>query len=556
SQAPQRAAEVPPTSEPVELVPFESTRPASFPLDALPEGLSLWAEAVAEETQVPVDMPAMCAIGVIATVVQRKINIRASEGHVESLSAWTIAVMESGNRKSPVFRRALGPLVAYEQQIALEMQDEIAKSQAMYEALKQELDNVKRDKQIDMETRAAKMTELKIELAKHKIIRAPRYLTDDCTPEKLAQLLSWHSESLSIASSESDVFSIILGRYSKGLNVELYLKAFSGDRHSVDRKSAKSIDLQAPALSMVLTAQPSVIIDLKKIPQIEDRGLLARFWFTIPQSFVGRRQINSAVVPSDVEADYSNTITSLLNIKQQVDEYDNIDPYTISLSPEAKSVYLEYAHKIEPQLTAGSGELAELPAWGNKLVDSMVRLMGILHLYEYAMTPQPWAEPVSEEMALKAVALGDYLKSHAMRAYEVMRTDSVVNDAQYVWRRILDMGDTFTQRELYQMVKKRIQKVVELEPILSLLTESGYIVELPHEPREGRPSRVFQVNIKAKKQEIKDLESYPQYPQNPLKPISGHKKHEAVNSFGGNGGKIQHSEKHVSDEDAVDNALT
>ncbi len=69
-------------------VPFESeerTPLPSFPVDALPSELRNYVSAVAESLQVPVDMPAVVGLSVIALCVQGSFVINPIQGAVRSV---------------------------------------------------------------------------------------------------------------------------------------------------------------------------------------------------------------------------------------------------------------------------------------------------------------------------------------------------------------------------------------------------------------------------------------------------------------------------------------
>jgi hypothetical protein len=55
----------------------------TFPVEVMPDWLGEWAEAQAEELQVPVDLPALLAIGLVGGGIARKVVVEVRDGFTE-----------------------------------------------------------------------------------------------------------------------------------------------------------------------------------------------------------------------------------------------------------------------------------------------------------------------------------------------------------------------------------------------------------------------------------------------------------------------------------------
>ena len=73
----------------------------------------------------------------------------------------------------------------------------------------------------------------------------------------------------------------------------------SGDDLVTDRVSRKSVRVEWPALTCAYAMQPAVIEGLAEQAAFRGRGLLARFLYAAPESWIGRREIAPTPV-SDV----------------------------------------------------------------------------------------------------------------------------------------------------------------------------------------------------------------------------------------------------------------
>src|SRR5262249_25646281 len=81
-----------------------------YPVDVLPDWLRTWAEAVALELQVPVDLLARLGLGLLAAGIARKVVVRPRAGFTEPVNLYMLIALLSGERKSQTFRRAIAPV--------------------------------------------------------------------------------------------------------------------------------------------------------------------------------------------------------------------------------------------------------------------------------------------------------------------------------------------------------------------------------------------------------------------------------------------------------------
>ena len=95
-------------------ITFNAVQPLSetaalpvFPVAALPTPVADMCRAVAESMQVPLELPATVALGVLAACCHKKAVMRVGADYVEPLNLYTLSIANSGERKSiPRFDRA------------------------------------------------------------------------------------------------------------------------------------------------------------------------------------------------------------------------------------------------------------------------------------------------------------------------------------------------------------------------------------------------------------------------------------------------------------------
>ena len=90
---------------------------------------------------------------------------------------------------------------------------------------------------------------------------------------------------MAVLSAEGDLFDIMSGRYSRDgqvPNLGIFLKGHAGDLLLVDRKGREPERIDKPALTIVVTIQPQVLLDIARRPVLRGRGLLARVLYCLP----------------------------------------------------------------------------------------------------------------------------------------------------------------------------------------------------------------------------------------------------------------------------------
>jgi hypothetical protein len=321
----------------------------------------------------------------------------------------------------------------------------------------------------------------------------PRWLVDDATPEALAGLLATYGR-IALLSPEGDVFDQMAGRYNQaGPNLGVYLKGHAGDLLKVDRRGRPPEYVERPCLTIGLAVQPEVLRGLAGRPGFGGRGLLARFLYSLPESLVGRRQPGASSVPAAVSDRYALELQALAaSLSTQAGSAaDAADtPALLTLDQAAGELLLGFECDLEPRLATGSGDLAHLAGWAAKLAGATCRLAGLLHLADHLRNG--WARPITADTFAGAARLAGYLVEHARAVFDLMGADPRVDDARWLLDWISRTGQAqFSRRDAHQAARSRFHKATDLEPILALLEEHGYLRCVDANPagsKGGRPA--------------------------------------------------------------------
>lgn len=458
----------------------------AFPTQVFPAYIGAMIKGVAEEVQVPEDLPGGLALSVLATAAGGRAEVLVRGQWREPLNLQVGIAMPPGSGKSPAFRAMLKPVFAAEAALQEEAKEKIAqidRDRRMAIARAEEArKKAKNPEEIEVAIDAARMAE------EMEIPVKPRLTADDVVPEQAATILAEQGGRLAILSAEGTFFEVIMGRYSNGRpNLELVLKGHAGDRLQVDRRGREEF-VERPALTIGICLQPQLLQDIAAKRQMSGRGAIARFLFSVPRDLVGWRNVTADLLNETVLRDYNDTMLGLI-----VGLSYWTDPAIITLTPGALKLHTEYRGEIEPRLRRGTGDLEALREWASKLAGHTIRLAGLLHLAE---NPARGAQmPISEETMQRGIELAQYYAEHAMATFGVMRAHPLLDHARAVLEWIGERAD-FKPRDVHRAMQRRFDSAEEVAKVLSLLEDHGYIREAPAQSTRGRRAVVYLANPK------------------------------------------------------------
>jgi hypothetical protein len=467
--------------------PFDELNLPDFPTHALPEPLRAWVEAESHATQTPPDLAGMLALAVCSACIARRVVVEPRPGWREPVNLFAAVLLEPGNRKSAVFTDATKPLRDLEERQIELARPEVARKQSerrQAEARLKKLEKTAAEQEDDAAREDA--GNLAVELAEQAEPVLPRLIVDDATSEKLGMMLDEQGGRIASMSPEGGVFDLMAGLYSKsGIpQFGVYLMGHSGDDLVTDRVSRKSVRVKRPALTCAYAMQPVVIDGLAGNVAFRGRGLLARFLYSAPKSWIGQRKIAPTPVSEAIRNAYCQVVQRVAELK---------DEHTLRLADDAGVLFQQWETEIEVMLAEGE-QMELIRDWGAKLAGATLRLAAVLHCVEHG----PMG-PIDAQTIAAAIAIARYLIPHAEAVLNMMQAneESADDDACYVLRWIKRHGRReFTKSEAQHHGKRRFPKADGIDPALVALSRRGYIRVRPVPATgPGRPaSPAFEVN--------------------------------------------------------------
>jgi hypothetical protein len=462
-----------------DILAFDEHQLPEFPTQVLPVELRRWVEAESHATQTPADLPGLLALSVCSARLARKVVVEPRDGWGEPTNLFAAVLLEPANRKSAVFADAIRPLRELEKELIEAARPVVARAQTdrrQDEARLKKLEKLAAEKG-DTEARheAADLAE---RLAAEVKPVLPQLIVDDATAEKLGMMLAEQGGRIASMSPEGGVFDLMASQYSKNGAPQfgVYLMGHSGNNLTTDRVSRKSVFVERPLLTCAYTIQPVVIKGLAEDPAFRGRGLLARFLYAAPRSWIGQRKIAPTPVSVGVRDAYHGLVRRLARCDGE---------YVLQLAPLALKSFAQWEQEIETMLADG-GSFEIMRDWGGKLAGATLRLAAVLHCVERGLT-----EPISATTIEAAIEIARYLIPHADAVLNMMlaKEDSTGAAAHYLLRWIRRHGkNAFTKSEAQHHGKRRFRRADDIDAALAALIRRGYIRRRPDEkPGKGRP---------------------------------------------------------------------
>jgi hypothetical protein len=464
-------------------VPIDRHELPKFPVHALPLVIGNYVQALADETQTPLDLAGSLSLAVVASTIQRRYVVEIRPRYREQLSLWTLGLLDSAERKSTVYASMLWPVYHRQAELIANGGPERARALAELASAEKRQDKATRDaasaKREDMSVAICARDEAveNVERLKNEIPPEAVLLLDDVTPEQFAVILS-DVGSVCIASPEGGVFGNFFGRYNSKLpNLDGLLKSHSGDDMAIDRKNGTKLTICSPACTFAMVVQPDVLIELARKQEWTERGGSARFLYVMPKGNVGRRNGNGHAMQQQVEDEYRRRVLEMLPSTPPTTRADRKpEPFVMRFDAEARKAWEKFERQHEPRLHPETGDLGWCRSWGGKFAGQLARLAAQFQFVEHGPSD------VGIEAMQRALEFAPYFEAHAVAALTAANEKPGVADARQALRWIeTTRPETFTTRDLYRANFGRDKTLAaeRADEACKVLDAHGYIRATP-----------------------------------------------------------------------------
>jgi hypothetical protein len=469
-----------------------------FPVEVFHKNLRKFARETALALACPVDYVAVpiLVLGGGALGARRALEIKP--GHLQRGALYAAVVGPPGSAKTPALEKVTDPVNDIEEAIQAAWDQEMEVYQALLDAYESDL---KEWKKVKAEERGD---------PPKKPDRPPlkRLTVSDATTESLAPILKENPEGITMVRDELIGWVAAMNQYregGKGADQQFWLSAWSGHIPPVDRKKTHD---QGPL--RVRRVFVGVIGGLTpdKLPAIrgdrprqraEQDGFIDRVLFSYPPEPPVAEE-NWLEVAEDTRQVWRDVLDRLRSLQMvPIEEGGQVKgwrSYVVKLTADDRQAWQLFTREHARERNAEDFPPHLIGPW-SKLRGYCARLALILHYLRWAAGEQV-GEGVDGESMRRAAKLVAYFKAHARKVYAVIDADPRVAGA----RRLLqwlqaNCLERFSKRDAYRAVRGAVKTVEDLDPLLNLLEQHGYVRPEVTTDRPGpgrKPSPHYEVN--------------------------------------------------------------
>ena len=371
--------------------PWETYIVPDFPLEILPAVVRCYVEQQSRVIGCDASALAMACLAGFSGALDHSFKIkmmRNGDWH-ESVRLWLLLVGDVSVKKTPIINAATKALLRIEVKQTKEWEQELAEYQ----------------EQLDEWNKKNPKPE--------KPVPPPRYVTSDCTVEKLGEILAQSPRGILVKRDELAGWLGSMEKYGGGKAANsdraFWLEVYNGGPHVIDRIKRGTQAVENLSASILGGIQPD---KLAEIHGLTNDGLLQRF---IPVMTRGSR------FPVDAPVDtsgYDGLVERLIKMKEG----------TVILAEDARPVMQELQRHLHDLQQVGDGFAQGFSGFVGKLAGYAGSLALILHLIS---APEGTLLVSRQTVENVKKLILDFILPHA---YEFYRTADTVTDGDRIQR--------------------------------------------------------------------------------------------------------------------------
>lgn len=420
-----------------------------FPLQYLGETLEAMGRAICETERVPASLAGCCLLGILSASIGARLQVQSAPNRTTWGNLYILPSADSGSGKTVTYKHAAEPLQQFEAEaINAWEQQERPGFLAEQDLLKADMEALKKKQAgkdgMGRSEARQQMQDLKAKLQEvENALHAPALSCEDTSTERLAVLLAENDEQLSSLSADArGVVNNLMGRYTSGKATDeaIYLKAFSGDTHRVDRISRPPVVLKNPCLAILWLIQPDKLELLLSSQSLSDGGLLPRFLLChtgCEQQEIG--QVPPSI-PAEVKLAYHALIRKLLSVYRFAD-----CPATVQPIGEARQAMNEYFNSVVRRQKDG-GDLQDIKSYASRWGEQAWRISVCLHAAKHGDAAA--SNQLALETVRRAIALADWFAGQQLEILSAGRQKARRDVQDKVLSLLADNSAGITARDI------------------------------------------------------------------------------------------------------------
>lgn len=427
-----------------------------FPIESLDGLLSDAIASIQDATQAPVSMIANAVLANAAISVQGIANV-VVDGRTTPLSLFFLTLAASGERKTAVDKLATAALRKFE----VDAREAYTTGYLAYQAQLNACDK-------DLNGASVPPTPPV----------NPSILHSDFSLDGLRRQIINGPMSQGIVMSEGGNF---LGGYAMSKENRIRMATTLSDVFSGEQLSSLRVRESSPSrgerrLSIHIQAQPEIAGSFVGDEALQAQGLLQRFLMAAPKPS-GFREYKPFNIQRDPRYQAYNDRVSTLITQSQAGSGAAATPLReLSLDEEANKLWVQSYNFLE-KLSAPGGELENYRPYISKLPDQILRLSGVITLFE-----DPEATTVSVQAVDNAWTLADFYFRQARQLLLLPDAPEIAQaEALLKWLKKQEMPIAF--RDIYRYGPNSLRKAEKARRLLDVLINHGWVIPAGTEVR-------------------------------------------------------------------------
>jgi hypothetical protein len=463
-----------PWPEPVPLSEVPAAAP--LPLEVFPEVLQGFVRDAAAAFPCPPDYVAVPLIVVAGGALGAARELAVKESHKQRASCYAAVIGPPGSAKTPAMELVVEPLLDVGDAARAEWKARMGEYEAQLDDYESELKEWKKTHSGDRPKKPERPT-------------LDRTTVDDFTTEALVRVLQENPRGVTLPKDElvAWVLSMNAYRQGKGSDQQFFLSAWSGKDYTGDRSGTHEqgpLCVRRPFLSIVGGLTPDNLTVLRGDVggrTAKKDGHLDRLLLSYPREPEVAEE-NWAVISERTRQTWAAVVAKIRTLEMVPVTAGGLvvghRPYLVKLTDSGRQAWRRYTRAHAAEVNAEDFPRHLKSPW-SKFKGYCARLALILHVLRWACG-EDCGEDVDGESLNRAATLVAYFKSHARKVYAAIDASPSVG----LGRRLLDWirresKSRFTRRNAYRALRPSCSTVADVDPVLALLADHGFIRPLP-----------------------------------------------------------------------------